>query len=82
MKVKYAIELLKTYNENEEVIMQWYDSGFVEDIFEASNIELTNDLWLEIVEGVYKYNYFMDTDTINEVAYNVVDKYQGGAIDE
>lgn len=48
MKVREAIELLSEYDNEQEIVIGWWDKETVEDYIDY-NFELTNEQWHNIV---------------------------------
>ena len=78
MKVADIIAQLQEYHKmDEELLISYWGMDYVEDIFDSEDVELTKEIWLEVIAEVDNYTKHneLSGSLIEEAASDVVSKY-------
>ena len=72
-------ELSEQYNDNDEIIVAYWDREWVAGEFEVSEVELTEELWTAFKDTleVYTKHNALSSDLISEVVYEVLNNLEG-----
>jgi hypothetical protein len=67
-------QLTKNYNDDDEIIVAYWDKQWVADEFEVFEVELTDELWnaFKNTLEVYTKHNGLSSDLISEVVYQVI----------
>jgi hypothetical protein len=68
-------DLTNYYNDNDEILVAYWDREWVADEFEQSDILLTAELWTAFKNTleVYTKHNALSSELISEVVYEVID---------
>lgn len=74
-------ELTDQYNDNDEILVAYWDREWVADEFQQSEVELTDELWsvFKATLEVYIKHNALSSDLISEVVYEVISNIEGEA---
>lgn len=69
-------QLTDNYNDNDEILVAYWDKEWVAGEFEVSEVELTDELWsvFKNTLEVYTKHNALSSDLISEVVYEVISK--------
>jgi hypothetical protein len=71
-------QLTNYYNNNDEILVAYWDREWVADEFEQSEVELTDELWTVFKNTleVYTKHNALSSELISEVVYEVIDNIE------
>jgi hypothetical protein len=71
-------QLTNYYNDNDEILVAYWDREWVADEFEQSEVELTDELWTAFKNTieVYTKHNALSSELISEVVYEVIDNIE------
>lgn len=71
-------QLTNYYNDNDEILVAYWDREWVADEFEQSDILLTAELWTAFKNTleVYTKHNALSSELISEVVYEVIDNIE------
>jgi hypothetical protein len=71
-------DLTNYYNDNDEILVAYWDREWVADEFEQSDILLTAELWTAFKNTleVYTKHNALSSELISEVVYEVIDNIE------
>jgi hypothetical protein len=71
-------QLTNYYNNNDEILVAYWDREWVADEFEQSEVELTDELWAAFKKTieVYTKHNALSSELISEVVYEVIDNIE------
>ena len=71
-------ELTDQYNDNDEILVAYWDKEWVAGEFQVSEVELTDELWTAFKNTIkiYTKHNALSSDLISEVVYEVINNIE------